>query len=189
MINVSFALRRATPVAFALVMTAVIGTPELTAQRQAAALGGRDAGAGMVERAIRLANELDLTQAQREQLEAIRVEALEERTSHAVRFMTLTSEVRAGIREPEAIRQELAAIREGGEAGREAFRSRFTEVFNEDQRQQLRQLARRGAWREPGVRRESRLERQRGVRRQGSYDRGRGGARFRGRGRPGGRAS
>ena len=179
--NASFLLRRAAATTFALTMATVIHTPELTAQPQRAAVRARDAGASMVERAIRLAGELELTQAQQEQLEAIRIEVLEERASQTVKFMTLTSEVRAGIREPEAIRQELAAIREGAGTKAAAFRARFTEVLNEDQLAQLREMNRRGAWRDRAGQRGSRLDRQRGMRRQERPDRGR-----RGRGGRGG---
>ena len=182
----SFALHRATAATFAVIVATAIGAPESGAQQQRP--GARAAtGAAMVEQAIRLADELELTQAQREQLESIRVDALEERTSRAANFMTLTSEVRAGIREPEAPRQEFAALREGSGATLEAFRNRFTEVLTEDQREQLRAMARRGVLRQRGIRDGSRIDRQRGVRRQGALDRGRGGSRFRGRNRPGGR--
>ncbi len=185
MINAPFMRQSTNVAAFALVATIAIGTPELTAQRQGPGMRSRDARAGTVERAIRLADELQLTQAQQEQLESIRVDLLEQRTSRAVRFMTLTSEVQAGIREPEAVRQDHAALREGLGTSVTAFRDRFTEVLGEEQRAQLRQMDRRGTVRQRETRRGSRFERQRGMRRQVGVDRGRGGTRFRGRGRPG----
>lgn len=182
----SFALHRANAATFTLIFATAIGTPESDAQQRGA--GARTtAGTALVEQAIRLADELELTQAQREELESIRVDVLGERTSQAARFMVLTSEVRAGIREPEALRQEFAALREGRAADRDAFRDRFTEVLTDDQREQLRAMTRRGALRQRGIRDGSRIERQRGLRRQGAPGRGRGGSRFRGRTRPGGR--
>ncbi len=185
MINAPFIRQSTNVAAFALVAAIAIGTPELTAQRQGPGMRSRDARAGTVERAIRLADELQLTQAQQDQLESIRVDLLEQRASQAVTFMTLTSEVQAGIREPEAVRRELAALRDGLGTSVTAFRDRFTEVLSEDQRAQLRQMDRRGTVRQRGIQRGSRFERQRGMRRQPGADRGQDGTRFRGRGRPG----
>ncbi|MCY4397867.1 MAG: Spy/CpxP family protein refolding chaperone [Gemmatimonadetes bacterium] len=184
MINAPFKCQRTNVAAFALVAAVAVGASELTAQRQGPGMRSGNAGASAVERAIRLADELQLTQAQRDQLESIRVDMLEQRASRTVSFMTLTSEVRAGIREPEAVRQELAALREELATGATAFRDRFTEILSEDQRAQLRQMDRRGAVRQRGIRRDPRFERQRGIRRQPGVDR-RPGNRFRGRDRPG----
>ena len=179
-----FGLHGTVAATFALVAATTIGTPELAAQRQGP--GARTAaGATAAERAIRLADELELTAEQRTQLESIRLEVLEARSERAATVMALVSEVRAGIREPEGMRQELAALREARGAGGEALRDRFSEVLTEDQKEQLWQMGRRGEWRRGGVPGRSRLDRQRGLRRQGSFDRGRSGFRSRARNRPG----
>ena len=141
---------------FGLMVVAMAVAPELTAQRWG---GGNRGGIGLagagnltVERVIRLADELELTAAQREELESVRVELLEARTGRAVSGMKMLSEIRAGIREPEAIRTAA------GEAAREAremlsgVRERLSGILTEDQREELRRLNRQVALRERGAR-------------------------------------
>ena len=112
-------------------------------------------GAGMrggggnfsVESVIRLADELDLSAAQQEQLEAIRVELLETQTSRAVRQMEMMSEIRAGIREPEALRADARELAGQARETLSGMRERYDAILTEEQREELRQLNRRTAWR------------------------------------------
>ncbi|MCY4573095.1 MAG: Spy/CpxP family protein refolding chaperone [Gemmatimonadetes bacterium] len=112
-------------------------------------------GAGMrggggnfsVESVIRLADELDLSAAQQEQLEAIRVELLETQTSRAVRQMEMISEIRAGIREPEALRADAMELAGQARETLGGMRERYDAILTEEQREELRQLNRRTAWR------------------------------------------
>ena len=156
MIRDSGRIRQGSAV-FGLMVAAMAVAPELTAQQR---WGGANRGDGAwgrsgnltVEQVIRLADELELTEAQREELESVRVELLDARTSRAVRQMVMLSEVRAGIREPEAIRAGA------GEAARETremlggVRERLSGILTEDQREELRRLNRRAALREWGAR-------------------------------------
>ena len=179
---------------FGLMAAAMWVAPELEAQRWGGNRGGgwsagmRGGGGNLtVERVIRLADELELTAAQREQLESIRVELLETRTSRAVRQMELLSEIRAGIREPEAMRADAREL--AGQAGEtlDGMRDRYDGILTEEQREELRQLNRRTAWRERGVRNSrggERFDRMRDSRGRGAADRWRGAMdRDRGRGR------
>ena len=194
---------RTTAATFGLLAAVVVSTADLTAQRRSPAQRPAT-GATAVETALRLADRLELTQEQRDQLEAIRVELLEQRAAQSTRLMTLSSEVRAGISERGAIREELAALREQGEESRTAQRARYAEIFTDEQTQQLQRLNRMSAWRQQGARRgpgmdrgrgirgrghadgQPGMDRGRGIRGRGHADRGRGGNRFRGSRRPGG---
>ena len=165
---------RVVAAAFGLALAAGVAAPELDAQRRwdggrggarwdadrARDLGARRGAGGdfTVERVIRLAGELELTETQRGQLEAIRVELLEMRTARAARQLALMSEIQAGIAEPEAMR---AWTREGAEEGRETLgdlRERYQAILTQEQSQELRRLTRRSAWRDRDARggRESR---------------------------------
>ncbi len=131
------------------------------------------AGAAPVERAIRLADELELTAEQRTQLEAIRVEVLDERTARAAALMALRSEIAAGIREPEAMRRALADQWRGGADARESLRDRFGEILTDDQREELQRMNRRATARQRGPADRGRIDRQRGSRGGRAFDRGR----------------
>ena len=184
-------ISRAAMVAGVLGLVVVpAAAPEASAQRWG---GGSRAGGGWVggwggairdgvgsitvERVIRLADELELTGAQRGQLESLRVELLEARTSRATQQMALLSEIEAGIREPEAMR---ATAREFAEQSRESLggmRDRYQEILTEEQRDELRQLNRRAGWRDRGVRNSrgsGRFDRIRDARARGAMDRWRG---------------
>lgn len=163
--------------------------PEVAAQRWGGGQrgGDRDAGwsAGVrggggnltVERVIRLADELELTEAQREQLESIRVELLEARTGQTVQRMELLSEIQAGIREPEAMRAHARELAGQARGSLREMRGRYEEILTEEQREELRRLNRRNALRDPGVRNSragGRFERMRDSRGRGAMDRRRG---------------
>ncbi|MDH3222477.1 MAG: Spy/CpxP family protein refolding chaperone [Gemmatimonadota bacterium] len=105
---------------------------------------GASGGQPVVEHALRLAEEIGLTPAQREQLEELRIQELESRQAAAARMLELRSEVQAGLREPEALRQEMRASQEAREGDRAQRRSQVMEILSEEQREQLQSLARDG---------------------------------------------
>lgn len=189
------ALRTAgATVAAAAVMA--VAVPDLSAQRRGSA---RTAiGTNPVELSLRLAERLELTQEQRDQLESVRVGMLEQRAQHSAKLMSLQSEVRAGIRERGSIREEFVAIREEAEAGRKALGEQYDGILTDEQKQELRQMTRRTAWRQGAVRGQTGtdrwrgtrgrpgMDRGRGIRGRGQTDRRRGGDRSRGWRRPGG---
>ncbi len=167
----------------AVVMTVA---PEAAAQRWGGGQRGGDRGAGRgagvrggggnltVERVIRLADELELTEAQREQLESIRVELLEARAGRTVRQMELLSEIQAGIREPEAMRAQARELAGQARESLGEMRDRYEEILTQEQRQELRRLNRRTAWRDRSVRSRGgseRFERMRNSRGRGVMDR------------------
>ncbi len=175
--------------ALGLMMTAMAVAPEAAAQRWGGgnrggwgagmrAAGMRTAGGNLtVERVIRLGDELELTARQREQLESIRVELLEMRTSRAVQQMELLSEIRAGIREPEAMRAEAREMAAQASEGLAGMRDRYAEILTEEQRQEIRQLNRRFDWRDRTVRDgrgSARFDRLRDARGRGAPGRWRG---------------
>lgn len=176
--------------AFGLILASAASTSEAAAQR-----GGpgdwRASRAVSVEQVIRLADELDLTSEQRNQLESIRIELLEMRATRTTEQMTLMSEIQAGIREREAVRQEVAGFAGSARETLNVVRERMQEILTEEQRTELRQLSRRVTWQNRGGDGRERFERLRGNWRRGEMDRGRergrDDERTRGRGRrPGG---
>ncbi len=179
-------IRTTATATFGLLAALAVSTADLTAQRPGPT--PRAAGGGTaVETALRLADRLELTQEQRDRLETIRVELLEQRAAQSTRLMTLTSEIRAGISERGALREEFAAMKEQGEESRKALRAQYDEIFTDEQKQQLQRLNRMSAWRQQGARRGPGMDRGRGIQGRRPMDRGRGGDRFRGGRRPGGR--
>ncbi len=165
-----------------LALAMVATTTGLQAQRQGPA--GRGAvGGGAVERSIRLADELELTADQRAQLEAIRVEMLEQRTAQTTAMLALRSEVAAGIREPEAVREVLAERLSAARATGESVRDRLGDILTDEQQEELRGMNRRAMWRQRGMRDRSRIGGQRGWRGDRRFDRGRGRGGQRDRGR------
>ncbi len=171
-----------TAAALAVVAATAVAPPELEAQRPGSRAGAA-AGSAPVERAIRLADEIELTADQRTRLEAIRVEVLEQRTSQAAALMALRSEIAAGMREPEALREALAAQWREGRNDRESLRERISEILTEDQREKLQRMNRRGSVRPRGPANRGRIDRLRGPRGGRPFDRGRRPSRFQDRGR------
>ena len=125
-----------------------LGVQSAEAQRR----GARGTPGNGVERALRLGEEIGLSQEQRDQLEAMRVEILDERTRSMARLMELRSEVEAGMREPESIRQETQALRESGQASRGQLRERMESILTDEQREQLRDMRRPAAGGRQGFR-------------------------------------
>ena len=148
MITARSNIRITTVAALTLAATTALAAQALEGQRRGnAGIGARTAAGSAVEQVMRGADALELTEQQQDQLEALRVEVLEERTAQSTTLMTLASEVRAGIREPASMREELATLREAGAATRGNLRDRLGEILTDDQQQELRQLTRRAAWR------------------------------------------
>lgn len=174
--SLSFKIK-CTAAALAAALPATAGPTELEAQRQGSAAA---AGSAPVERAIRLADELDLTADQQTRLEAIRVAILEERTSQVAALMALRSEIAAGMREPEALREAFSAQ---WREGRESLREQLNEILTEDQREELQRMSRLGSVRQRGPAHRGRIDRQRGPRGGRSFDRCRWPLRCRVRGR------
>lgn len=173
MITARSNIRIATVAAFTLAATTATAAQALASQQRGnAGIGTRGAAGSPVEQVMRRADALELTEQQQDQLEALRVEVLEERTAHSAKLMTLASEVRAGIREPASMREELATLREAGAATRGNLRDRLGEILTDDQQGELRQLTRRAAWRD-GRGATPRIGRQRPAWRRGGVDRDR----------------
>ena len=164
---------RIATVALTLAATTGLAAQALEGQRRGSAgIGARGAAGSAVEQAMRRAEALELTQQQQYQLEALRVEVLEERTARSATLMTLASEIRAGIREPASMREELATLRAAGAATRGSLRDRLGEILTDEQQQELRRVARRAAWRD-GRGATPRIDRQRPAWRRGGLDRDR----------------
>ena len=178
---ISKPLARTAAATLGLLATMALAAPDLSAQRRGSAPRATTPGAlTLVERALRLGERLELTQAQREQLESIRADMVEQRVAHSARMMRRASEVRAGLSEPGAVREALAAMREEAGANRRELRGKYDEIFTDEQKHQLRRLVRQAAWRQQGARgRGPGWDRGRGIRGRGAMDRGRGGDRFR----------
>ena len=160
-----------TAAILAVVCATALDPVDLDAQRQGPRAPAA-AGNTPVERAIRLADELKLTAGQRTQLETIRVEILGQRTEQAAALMALRSEIAAGIREPEALRETLGERWRGARDARDSLRDRFDEILTEDQREELQRMNQRAA-RVRGPANRGRIDRQRGPRGGRPFDRGR----------------
>lgn len=192
MINALFTISKPTSrvaaATFGILAAMAVAAPDLSGQRRGSAPRATTPGAlTVVERALRFGDRLELTQAQRGQLDAIRVGMVDQQAEHSARMMRLASEVRAGLSEPGAVREALAAMRDKAGASRRELRGKYDEIFTDEQKQQLRRLARQGAWHQRGARRGGPgWDRDRGVRGRGAMDRGRGGGGLRGRRPPGG---
>ena len=171
-----------TTASLTLVLAMVATATSLQAQRQGPR-GGTARSAATVERAIRLADELELGTDQKAQLEAIRTELLEQRTAQTAALLALRSEVAAGMREPEAVRAEMAERWTSARAARESLQDRLGEILTDEQQAELQRMNRRAMWRLRGMRDRSQIEGRRGARGGRAFDRGRGRAGSRGRGR------
>lgn len=178
-------IRTTTVAALLLAATTATGAQDAEGQRRGnTGMRARADGMSAVENALRRAEALELTEDQQTRLEALRVEVLAERAANAARLMELASEVRVGIVERGAIREQMAALREAGATTRETLRGQLGEILTSDQQEELRRAARRAAWQN---RRGTipRVDRRRGSWRGRGFDRGRRGAWAPRRDRPG----
>ncbi len=171
--TISRAVLRTAGATFAAATLMSVAVPDLSAQRRGSAARAT-IGTNAVEQSLRLAERLELTQEQRDQLEAVRVGMLEQRAQHSAKLMSLQSEIRAGIRERGSIREELVGIREAAEASRKTLTEQYGGILTDEQKTQLRQMTRRTAWRQGAVRGRTETDRWRGTRGRQGMDRGRG---------------
>ena len=170
--TISRAVLRTAGATFAAATVMSVAVPDLSAQRRGSAR--TVVGTNPVEQSLRLAERLELTQEQRDQLEAVRVGMLEQRAAHSAKLMSLQSEIRAGIRERGSIREEFVGIREAAEASRKTLTEQYGGILTDEQKTQLRQMTRRTAWRQGAVRGRTGTDRWRGTRGRPGMDRGRG---------------
>jgi len=110
-----------------------------------AALGASDTSAQSVEQILRSREELELTEQQVQQLDAIRREMVQERTREQAEMAELRSQLAAGL-----IRQsQMMAAREermdGAQARAEQRRARIEGVLTEEQREEALTLRRQAA--------------------------------------------
>lgn len=101
-----------------------------------------DRGPGMrqgggVEMVMRMRSQLELTDDQVERLDAIRQESVERRAAHQAEMAELRSQVVAGERTRDELREVAAARRQAAQAMRDAQRERVESVLTEDQLQQV----------------------------------------------------
>lgn len=157
-------------------MVAILGVQEAEAQRGRSSEGTRGPMSIQggpptgVERAIRLADALELTDEQRTELEGLRLELVELERERAQRRVELGSEVRAGLVEPEALFREMQELQSARQEAADAARGRIEDVLTEEQMEELNEMA-RPARGERGFRnrggRNQEFGRRRGPRRRG----------------------
>ncbi|MGI9628877.1 MAG: hypothetical protein ACR2QM_18725 [Longimicrobiales bacterium] len=138
-------------------------------QGRAAMRGAAPTG---VERAIRLADELELSDDQRAQLEGLRVELVEIQSERAARRVALGSQLRAGLLEPEALRGEMEEFQSAAQEAAEATRASVESLLTEEQMDELTEMTRprregRGFGRNRGGRDGRDMGRRSGPRRRG----------------------
>ncbi len=93
-----------------------------------------------VESILRMRDRLELTEAQIQQLDQIRQEAVARRNAHRSQMEELRSRVMAGEGEEAEFRAQMQAQREGAEGIRQAERERVEEILTEAQRDELQQI-------------------------------------------------
>jgi Spy/CpxP family protein refolding chaperone len=99
-----------------------------------------NAGAPGIEGVMRMRDRLELTEAQIQQLEQIRQEAVERRNAHRSQMDELRSRVMAGQADAAELREQIEANRANSEEIRQAERERVEAILNEGQRNQLQQM-------------------------------------------------
>jgi Spy/CpxP family protein refolding chaperone len=119
--------------AYAALVTS-LATPALAQDREQ-----RRPGPGHlnVETALRMREELKLTDSQAAQLEALRKEIVAYRQEQAREMIELRSRAEAGLIEREAIRKEMQSRREAVRNTLEQRRERIERLLTEEQREQL----------------------------------------------------
>lgn len=126
---------------------ALLGVQDAEAQRRGPGPRGgpdgllRGGAANAAERALRLADEIELSDDQRNELETVRQEMIQTRGTEMIRMLELSSEVRAGLREPEALRDAMREHREAMDEARTLTGERIDEILTGDQRERLDELA------------------------------------------------
>lgn len=110
-------------------------------QRERPERGARP-GFGGVEAALRMREQLKLTEDQAKQLEALRKEIVAQRQSEASEMIDLRSRVEAGLIERDEAREQMEKRRESMREQMEQQRERIERILTDEQREQLRERAR-----------------------------------------------
>ena len=129
-----------------LVLTGTLALP-LEAQRGPRGSGFRDGGpqvTSVVELALAQRVGLELVDQQVEQLNALRLELLDERIQAMAERMSLQSDLRAGEITAADMREAMEAQRDAMEGGRDEVETRLAEILTEDQLDELSRTGRRG---------------------------------------------
>jgi len=125
----------------AVLMTAIMAFAPLQVEAQMGSRGqrgmmNRRAQPG-VEHIMRLRENLELSESQIAQLDAIRGEVVQHRTSQQAEMEELQSQVMAGQLEANAVRDQLEGRREAGEAFAEGVRTRVESILTDAQKESL----------------------------------------------------
>jgi len=99
-----------------------------------------DVAAPGIEGIMRMRDRLELTDAQVQQLDQIRQEAVERRNAHRSQMEELRSRVMAGEADAAELREQREARRDASEEMRQAQRERVDAILTEGQRDQLQQI-------------------------------------------------
>jgi len=158
-----------------LAMTMAVHAPELAAQRgprgpRGFAGGGRGAG---VERIMRMREELELTDGQFQELDALREEVVRLRSAHQAEMAELMSQLQVGEIEREAVRDAVEERAGAMEEVAEQHRERVEAILNDTQRETLEEMGARDRAFNQGYARGMRGNRN-GMRRGGSFGQGMG---------------
>jgi len=105
---------------------------------------GRAGGAQAVEGIMRLHEQLELSEAQLDDLDAVRIASVQQRTAAMVEMTELQSQLSAGLIQPSDV---MAAREQWAEANRgqaEQQREQLESILTEAQRESLTQLRREG---------------------------------------------
>lgn len=114
----------------ASIMLAALGAPELSAQS--------------VELILRNREELELTEAQVQQLDAIRREIVQERNAAMAEMAELRSQLAAGLIRESQVLAAREQREEGAQARAEQRRARIDAILTDTQREELLTLRRQG---------------------------------------------
>lgn len=129
----------------AALLAAMMAIAPLQADAQMGSRGWRGQTDGPrgpgIEMIMRQRAELELTDAQVSQLDQIRQEAVQRRSSHRAVVADLRSKVRAGDLEAADFREQVQALRDGSEAARTQEKERIDAVLNDAQKGKLDEWA------------------------------------------------
>lgn len=111
-------------------------------QARGARQGGGDRGMQGIERILGLSTVLELTDAQVEQLNTLRVQGLERQEGQRAAMARIRSDMAAGQLTRDQAREQRQALRP--EAGERPNASQVQEILTDEQRTKLQELARSG---------------------------------------------
>lgn len=132
----------------AVLLAALVALAPAQADAQVGPRGRRAVGpalrGGGVELILNQRERFELTDAQVDQLEKIRQEAVQRRTEHQGQMAELRSKVRSGQEEPSVLIEQVQARRQISEAMQLAQRSQVEGVLNDAQKEKLQDWANQG---------------------------------------------